>query len=49
MRPKQNEYDDLPPLVREIKQQTEDLIRIFDQALLQTCGIRWEEDIASPR
>jgi hypothetical protein len=37
--------DDLPSIVREIREQTEDLIRLFDQIYLRLCGIRWEEDI----
>ena len=36
---------ELPVLVREIKQETEQLIRIFDQAFLRTCGIICEKDI----
>jgi hypothetical protein len=33
------------PVVREIRKQTDELIRLFDQLYLRLCGIRWEEDI----
>jgi hypothetical protein len=35
----------LPPVVRGIKEETELLIRIFDQLFLRTCGVVWEDDI----
>jgi hypothetical protein len=40
-----NDDQELPACVREIKRQTEQLIRLFDQAFLRTCGILWEEDM----
>lgn len=43
-------HDDpeLPALVREIKRETEQLIKLFDQVFLRTCGVMWEEDIENP-
>ena len=38
----------LPDMVLQIKQETEELIRMADKAFLQLCGIAWEEDIDHP-
>jgi hypothetical protein len=35
----------LPEVVRRIKDETNLLIRIFDQFFLRTCGVVWEDDI----
>lgn len=37
--------EELPSIVREIKEATEELIQLFDQVFLHLCGIRWERDI----
>ncbi|HLJ49767.1 MAG TPA: hypothetical protein VKU01_27325 [Bryobacteraceae bacterium] len=43
--PSRTEVEALPPLVREIQEETEHLIRTFDRAFLHTCGVAWESDI----
>ena len=42
------ENQTLPSVVLEIKQQTEELIRLADQTFLSQCGIKWEDDIERP-
>ena len=35
---------ELPQLVREIKQEAEELIRLTDKAFLRSCKIAWDKD-----
>ena len=41
-----NEDESLPASVRDLKEETEELIRIFDEEFLRTCGILWEKDVS---
>jgi hypothetical protein len=43
-----DEDDELPELVRDIKRETEELIRLTDKAFLKLCSIAWDDDIEHP-
>jgi hypothetical protein len=44
MMPRKEDHD-LPEIVREIKEETEALIGLFDRGFLRTCGIASDEEI----
>ena len=43
-----DEDPELPQIVRDIKRETEALIRLSDKAFIKSCKIAWEDDIEQP-
>jgi hypothetical protein len=43
-----DDNQELPPIVRDIKRDTEELIRLSDKAFLKLCKVAWDDDIEHP-